>query len=174
MLWLIGYGCAMPTREEKDVRTIDRVREVSPPPLNAKDKEMVRVAQRCIMASLDHSRAAAITLTTDTGEHPTVEVPPAALKLIGQLLGVMSEGRPIVLMPTEQEFTTVEAANFLNVSRPFVIKEMESGRLPHRKVGSHRRIALEDLLAYAQKMHAQQASALDRLADNARELGLDY
>lgn len=156
------------------MRAIDRVREVSPPALNAKDKEMVRVAQRCIMASLDHSRAASITLTTDTGQHPTVEVPPAALKLIGQLLGAMSEGRPIALMPTEQEFTTVEAANFLNVSRPFVIKEMEAGRLAHRKVGSHRRIAFEDLLAYSQKTRAQQATALERLSENARELGLDY
>lgn len=156
------------------MRTVDRVQEVSPPLLNAKDKEMVRVAQRCIMASLDHSRAAVITLTTDTGEHPTVDVPPAALKLIGQLLGAMSEGRPIVLMPTAQEFTTVEAANFLNVSRPFVIKEMEAGRLPHRKVGSHRRIVLEDLMGYAQNMRTQQAGALDRMASNARELGLDY
>ncbi len=154
--------------------TIDRVREVSPPLLTAKDKEMVRVAQRCIMASLDHSRAASITLTTNDGEHPTVEVPPAALKLIGQLFGAMSDGVPVVLMPTEQEFTTVEAANFLNVSRPFVIKEIEGGRLPHRKVGSHRRIALADLLAYAQDMRAKQAAALDRLAENARELGLDY
>jgi len=94
------------------MRTIDHVREVTPLVLNSKDKEMVRLAQRCIMASLDHSRAAVITLTTDTGEHPTVEVPPAALKLIGQLLGVMSEGRPVVLMPTEQELTTVEAASF--------------------------------------------------------------
>ncbi len=134
---------------------------------------MVRIAQRCILASLDHSRAAVITLITDTEESPTVEVPPAALKLIGQLLGAMSEGRPIVLMPTEQELTTVEAANFLNVSRPFVIKEMDSGRLPHRKVGTHRRIALEDLLAYAQKMLATQAGALDRMTKNACELGLD-
>ena len=156
------------------MRTVDRIREVAPLTLNAKDKEMVRVAQRCIMASLDHSRAAVITLTTDTGKHPTVELPPSALKLIGQLLGAMSEGRPIVLMPTEQELTTVEAANLLNVSRPFVIKEMDSGRLPHRKVGSHRRIALEDVLAYAQKMRTTQASALDRMAENAHELGLDY
>lgn len=156
------------------MRTIDRAREVSPPPLSPKDKEMVRVAQRCIMEALDHSRAASITLMTDTGKHPTVEVPPAALKLIGQLLGSMSEGLPIVLMPAEQELTTVQAANFLNVSRPFVIKEIESGKLPHRKVGSHRRIALEDLLAYAQRMHTHQANALDRMADNARELGLDY
>jgi excisionase family DNA binding protein len=159
---------------EKTMGTIDRVREVLPPPLNAKDKEMVRIAQRCIMASLDHSRAAAITLTTDTGEHPTVELPRAALRLIGQLLGAMSEGRPIVLMPTQQELTTVEAANFLNVSRPFLIKEIDAGRLPHRMVGSHRRIALDDLLTYANKMRAQQASALDRMAENARELGLDY
>jgi excisionase family DNA binding protein len=156
------------------MRTIDRVREVPPPLLTPKDQEMVRVAQRCIMASLDHSRAATITLTTDTGEHPAVELPPAALKLIGQLLGAMSEGRPVVLMPTEQELTTVEAAHFLNVSRPFVIKEMEAGRLPHRKVGSHRRIAMDHLLVYAQNMRAQQAAALDRMADNARELGLDY
>jgi len=153
---------------------VDRIREVVPPPLSEREKEMARVAQRCIVEALDHSRAAAIMLTTDSGEHPSVEVPPAALKLIGQLLGAMSEGRPVVLMPTEQEFTTVEAANFLNVSRPFVIKEMDSGRLPHRKVGSHRRIALEDLLAYAQKMRATQASALDRMAENAHELGLDY
>lgn len=154
--------------------TIDRVREVSTPPLNAKDKEMVRIAQRCIMTSLDHSRAAAITLTTDTGEHPTVDLPPAALRLIGQLLGAMSEGRPIVLMPTQQELTTVEAANFLNVSRPFIIKEIDAGRLPHRMVGSHRRIALDDLLNYANQMRAQQAGALERMAENARELGLDY
>lgn len=156
------------------MRTIDRVRELAPPQLNARDKEMARAAQRCIMVSLNHSRAAAITLTTDSGEHPTVELPPAALRVIGQLLGAMSEGRSVVLVPAEQELTTVEAANLLNVSRPFVIKEVDSGRLPCRMVGSHRRIAIEDLLTYAENMRAQQAQALDRMADNARALGLDY
>lgn len=156
------------------MQTIDRVREVTPPLLNAKDREMVRLAQRCIMASLDHSRAAAITLTTDTGESPTVQVPPAALKLIGQLLGAMSEARSVFLMPADQELTTVEAAHFLNVSRPFIVKEIEAGRLPHRKVGSHRRVAIEDLLSYSKNMRAKQVGALDRLAENARELGLDY
>lgn len=156
------------------MRIVDRVREVSSPLLSQKDQEMARAAQRCIVAALDHSRAASITVTTDTGEHPTVELPPAALKLIGRLLGAMSQGRPITLVPTEQELTTVEAANFLNVSRPFVIKEMEAGRLAYRKVGSHRRIAFEDLLEYAQQMRARQANALERMAENARELGLDY
>jgi excisionase family DNA binding protein len=142
--------------------------------MSPKDIEMARVAQRCIMEALDHSRAAAITLTTDTGEHPSVEVPPSALKLIGQLLGAMSEGRPIALVPSSQEFSTVEAAHFLNVSRPFVIKEIEAGRLPHRMVGTHRRVAFEDLIAYARKMRENQEAALERLAENARELGLEY
>jgi excisionase family DNA binding protein len=153
---------------------VDRIREVVPPPMSEREREMARIAQRCIMEALDHSRAAAITLTTDTGEHPTVDVPPAALKLIGQLLGAMSEGRPITLMPAKREFSTVEAANFLNVSRPFVIKEIEEGRLPHRKVGTHRRVAFEDLLEYARKMRENQASALERMADDARKVGLDY
>jgi len=156
------------------MRTVDRIREVTPPPLTDDELEMARVAQRCIMEALDHSRAAAITLTTDKGEHPSVEVPPAALKLIGQLLGAMSEGRPITLMPAKREFTTVEAAHFLNVSRPFVIKEIEEGRLPHRMVGTHRRIAFDDLVKHARNMSEKRTAALERMADNARELGLDY
>lgn len=153
---------------------LEKVRQVLPPKMSPQEVEMARAAQRCIMEALDHSRAAAITLATTDGEHPTVELPPAALKLIGQLLGAMSEGRPITLMPSKQEFSTVEAANFLNVSRPFVIKEIEEGRLPHRKVGTHRRVAFEDLVAYAREMRKRQEGALERMAENARELGLDY
>ncbi|WP_038709952.1 helix-turn-helix domain-containing protein [Burkholderia sp. lig30] len=156
------------------MRTVDRIREMTPPPMTERELEMARVAQRCIMEALDHSRAASITLTTDSGEHPSVEVPPAALKLIGQLLGAMSEGRSITLLPANREFTTVGAAHFLNVSRPFVIKEIEAGRLNHRMVGTHRRIAFDDLVAYANQMRNKQEAALEHMADNARELGLDY
>ena len=86
----------------------------------------------------------------------------------------MSEGQPITLVPSSQELSTVEAAHFLNVSRPFVVKEIDAGRLPHRLVGTHRRVAFEDLIAYARKMREQQEAALERMAENARELGLDY
>lgn len=154
--------------------TLEKVRQVLPPRMSPRDVEMARSAQRCIMEALDQSRAAVITLTTTDGSHPSIELPPAALKLIGQLLGAMSEGRPLALMPSKQELSTVEAANFLNVSRPFVIKEIEEGRLPHRKVGTHRRVALDDLVSYAREMRKRQEGALERMAQNARELGLDY
>ena len=154
--------------------TLEKTRQVVPPPMSDKDIDMARVAQRCIMESLDHSRAAEITLTTDKGEHPSIALPPAALRFIGQLLGAMSEGRPITLMPSKREFSTVEVANFINVSRPFVIKEIEAGRLKHRMVGTHRRVAFEDLVEYMNAMQQKQQAALDRVAENVRELGLEY
>lgn len=145
-----------------------------PPPMSETETAMVRAAERLIMASLDHSRAAIITIESDDGSTPSVKVPPQVLRVLGQALGHMARNEPVTLMPEKQEFSTVEAANFLNVSRPFVIKEIEAGRLPHRMVGTHRRILFADLLAYAARMRAQQQAALDRMAENARELGLEY
>lgn len=153
---------------------IHRARDAGAPAVSQLDREMARVAQRCLMEALDHSRAASITLTTESGEHPSIDLPPGSLKIIGQVLGMMSAGRPIVLMPAKQEMSTVEAANFLNVSRPFVIKEIREGRLAHRMVGTHRRIAFSDLVEYAQDMQSRRLDALDRMAANAAELGLEY
>lgn len=154
------------------MRTLEKKKEMVR--MSGREKEMARVAQRCIMEALDHSRAAVITLTTDKGDQPTIDLPPQALKFLGELLGALSEGQPVVLMPSKRELTTVEAAHFLNVSRPFVVKEISEGRLPHRLVGTHRRILFEDLITYARKMREQQVQALERMAENASELGLDY
>lgn len=153
--------------------TIERER-LLPPELTPEETEVVRAAQRLISESLDHSRAASITVRSEDGSAPSVTVPPAVLRFMGQALGLLARRQPVVLMPQNQELSTVEAAHFLNVSRPFVIKEIEAGRLKHRKVGSHRRVLYEDLLEYARAMRAQQQLALERMAANARELGLEY
>ncbi|MCB1907276.1 MAG: excisionase family DNA-binding protein [Rhodocyclaceae bacterium] len=155
------------------MQACERRRNVEPV-ASPRDQEMARAAQRCIVEALDRSRAVTITVTADDGSIPPVELPPSALKLMGQLLGLMSEGRSIVLVPEKQELSTVEAANFLRVSRPFVIKEIEEGRLACRKVGSHRRIQFDELRRYADEMKVKRADALDRMAKNARDLGLDY
>ncbi len=157
----------MATRTERDKPPL-------PPKLTAEEAEMAKIAQRCIMESLDRSKAATITLESADGSQPPVHLPPQALRFIAQVLGALSERRPVVLVPSKQEMSTVEAANYLNVSRPFVIKEIEAGRLPHRMVGTHRRVAFEDLQAYSAKMRAGQQAALQRMADDAREMGLEY
>ena len=143
-------------------------------PLPSKaDMELARVAQRCIMEALDRSKAIQIRLESEDGVLPPIELPPASLQLIGRLLGLMSEGKSFTLMPEKQELTTVEAANFLNVSRPFVIKEIEGGRLKHRMVGTHRRVLLADLMEYANQVQIKRESALDELSQVSHELG-DY
>ncbi len=157
--------------------TAERIRgELQPPVLNDHEAAMTKAAQRCLMAALDHSRARAIAVVDETGGTegaPILELPPAALRLIAQVLGAMGDQRPIMIVPRNLELTTVEAANFLNVSRPFVIKEIEAGRLKHRKVGTHRRIAHSDLLEYRDRMRGTQREALDELAADAQALGLE-
>ena len=152
---------------------IKREREVVVPQPSRVDMELARVAQRCIVEALDRSRAVTIKLESEDGDIPPIELPPASLRLIGQLLGLMSEGKPFTLMPEKQELTTVEAANFLNVSRPFVIKEIEAGRIPHRMVGTHRRVLLIDLINYKQQVQRSREAALKKLSQLSSELG-DY
>jgi excisionase family DNA binding protein len=160
--------------EGTPMATAANLKPLSPPALTAEEAEMARSAQRCIMAALDHSKAATITVESEDGSQPAIQLPPQALRLIAQVLGAMSEGRSVMLTPAHRELSTVEAAHFLNVSRPFVIKEIEAGRLRHRLVGSHRRIEFSDLVAYRQQMHAKRSDALQRMADDASELGLEY
>lgn len=153
--------------------TKTRDRESITPLPSKTDMELARVAQRCIMEALDRSKAVKIKLESDTGDMPPIELPPASLRLIGQLLGLMSEGKPFALMPEKQELTTVEAANILNVSRPFLIKEIDAGRIRHRMVGSHRRMLLADLMEYVKQTQAAREAALDDLSQLSSELG-DY
>jgi excisionase family DNA binding protein len=152
----------------------ERGAAISPPILNEKEAELAKAAQRCIMAALDHSRAASIKLVDERGRQgePAIKLPPKALRLMAQVLGAMGERRPIMLIPQKHELTTMEAAHFLNVSRPFVIKEIEAGRIKHSKVGTHRRIAYDDLMAYRKSMQERQDKALQVLADEAQALGL--
>lgn len=153
--------------------TVERERLV-PPEMTPEQLEMLSAAERMLMESLDRSRAATITIESDDGAVSPIAVPAPVLRVLAQTLGMMARGQTITLVPEQQELSTVEAANFLNVSRPFVIKEIQQGRLPHRMVGTHRRVLFSDLVAYAKKMREGQQSALDQLAANERELGLDY
>lgn len=79
-----------------------------------------------------------------------------------------------MLIPIHAELTTQEAADILNVSRPFLIKLIESSEIPCRKVGRHRRIRFEDLMNYKQQIDSARMQALDELASQAQELNMGY
>ena len=142
-----------------------------------RDAQMAKAAQRCIMAALDHSRAPKIVLVEeghDPQSAPTIELPPQALRAIADLLGLMGQQQPILLLPQKHELTTQEAAGILNVSRPFVVKQIETGMLQCRKVGRHRRIEFQELMRFQRQLKQQSEEALQGLADLSQELGLEY
>ena len=145
-----------------------------PPELTDAEKQMAAEAGRLIMMSLDHSRAARIVIESDDGSMPSVEVSPAVLKVIGKMLSMVSRKQPLVLVPEKHELTTAEAASYLHVSRPFLIKELQAGKMPYHMVGTHRRVLFKDVRAYKDRMRVMQQEALDRMADDARDLGLEY
>ncbi len=151
--------------------------EVIDPVLNEQEANLVKAAQRCIIAALDHSRAREIMLVDGTGSlnsAPVVELPPQVLRFIADILGAMAERQPINLIHHKHELSTQEAAAFLNVSRPFVIKELEAGRLRFRKVGRHRRVEYKDLIAYRNAMFSKMDEALQELADEGQDLDPEY
>ncbi|WP_224994242.1 helix-turn-helix domain-containing protein [Cesiribacter sp. SM1] len=103
-----------------------------------------------------------------------VEVPKKALDFLFYILSNMAEGKSVSLIPSDSEVSTQQAADMLNVSRPHIVKLLEKGEIPFRKVGSHRRILLEDLMKYDAAMKNQRSKSLEFLAKQAQDLNLGY
>lgn len=146
-------------------------------PLGEDDAQLVNAAQRCLMSALDHSRAQKIMLLADgksPQNTPVIEIPPAALRVVARVLSLMGERKPLMIIPRDHELTTQEVANMLNVSRPFIIKEIEEGHLKCHMVGSHRRISYDEMIRYRDEMKADQEQALKELVDEAQKLGMGY
>lgn len=100
-----------------------------------------------------------------------VAVPAAVIPLLQQLLGTLARGDGAVVVPVGRQLTSQQAADLLNISRQYLLQLLEGGALPYTRTGTHRRLQLEDVLAYKQRRDSERGRALDELAQMTQEDG---
>jgi excisionase family DNA binding protein len=125
---------------------------------------------RAVGRVMQQDRAPALKLIASNGAE--FILPPSVLRLFQQVVDALAQGQVVSLVPLHKELTTQEAADLLNVSRPYLIKLLDQGALPYSKLSSHRRIRFADLMVYKLERDAQREHALDAMAQLNQELGL--
>ncbi|GAB2795695.1 hypothetical protein GCM10027073_29590 [Streptomyces chlorus] len=112
-----------------------------------------------------------VHLETGAGDEALVLPRPVA-EMFASILAALANGQGVQIMPVDAELTTQQAADMLNVSRPYLIGLLESGEIPFRLVGRHRRIRFADLRQYLREDDARRKGAADELMELDQELGL--
>lgn len=141
----------------------------------AHDIDLALQSSKKLAAFLPKQKKDEVKMTLKTGNREAhLVLPFSALKLFLQILTEMAEGNAVTLIPIHAELTTQEAANLLNISRPFLIKLLETGKIPFHKVGAHRRIKFQDLVQFQKSYDASSKKSLDELSKQAQKFDLGY
>lgn len=141
----------------------------------ASEVDLARDSSRSLAKALPSKKNPVKIRVVGEGNATTdVIVPISALRLLVSLLTEMGQGNAVTLLPMHAELTTQQAADLLNVSRPFFIKLLDEKKIAFRKVGRHRRIFARDVFEYKRRQQEEAASALDDLAAEAQRLKLGY
>jgi excisionase family DNA binding protein len=146
-----------------------------PPLPTAEEAALARESGRALSAYLQtRAETQQIEIVDDKGVAHPVRIPVSALRLLVEVLTEIGEGNAVSIIPIHAELTTQEAADVLNVSRPFLVQLLERGEIPFHKVGTHRRMRYQDVIAYKERINAERRKALDGLAEQAQALKMGY
>lgn len=132
------------------------------------DSELAKTASRTLARAKDQ----AVKISLSDGKE--LELPKAMTEFLVRILTELSNGNMVDIVPIHAELTTQEAANHLNVSRPYLIKLLEQGKIPYHKVGTHRRILFAELRSYMVAHEIQREAAMAEIAKLSQELDIGY
>jgi excisionase family DNA binding protein len=137
----------------------------------AEEARLAAESSRKLAAIIGHGAAARLRLIDGNDE---ITVPVSAIPLLADILNQMAQGNAISLVPIGHTLTTQQAADLLNVSRPYLVKLLEAGKIGFTKVGRHRRIKYENLLNYMEQADEISRQSVNELSRQAQELGMGY
>ena len=143
------------------------------PAPTAQDATLARISGQRLSGYARRKKSLSLQVT-EAGQEQSIELPAGAVALLMDILEAMAAGRGVTIIPENAELTTVEAASILNVSRPFLIKLLDDRVIPHRLVGKHRRILIDDVMAYKARIDAEREDVLAQLTAEAQESDLGY
>ncbi len=141
---------------------------------NATETMLAKETSHRLATLLGEQTAYQIQLVDENHRSEPLTIPAAAMQLLAEALAEMANGHSVTLLPVQTELSTQQAADLLNVSRPYLIGLLEKGELPFHKVGTHRRLRLQDVLLYKQQVYAARLAVLDELAAEAQKLNMGY
>ncbi|WP_328770146.1 helix-turn-helix domain-containing protein [Streptomyces sp. NBC_00286] len=150
--------------------TRTEIRPVKLPPERVAAATHALTRVRSYLAS--HQDITQINVTVEDGEREPLALPREAVELLAGMLAHLGAGRAVSIVPSDAELTTQQAADMLNVSRPFLIGLLEAGEIEYRTVGTHRRITASSLLEYKRKDDQHRREAADELTQLGQDMGM--
>jgi len=149
----------------------DRI--IDPDALSPEERSSLRKQLQQVLSDLDEEgQVGRVTLQVEGESEATITLPGAAVGPLLNLLSDLAEGRTVSVAGADEELTTREAAELLNVSRPHLTQLLKEGEIPSHKVGSHHRVYRRDVLAYKAQRKKQSEEAMQELTRLSQELGL--
>jgi excisionase family DNA binding protein len=155
---------------EIEARNVAVARE--PIMATAEERRALREIEKALSRAFERWGPSHRSLFLDT-DGEKIELPESIFLLLRQNVSHLLKGHAVTVVPLHKELTTQEAADLLNVSRPFLIGLLERGEIPYVTTGKHRRIRFSDLIEYKKRRDATRRQALDHLAELGQEYGLD-
>jgi excisionase family DNA binding protein len=164
---------ACPAHAGTEIAMLALLDQTEPFAANETEAVIARAAAQQLKALAEARQDVTIVVQSGTQPKVLVPLPARAVELIFRILQSMGDRVPVSVIPHEAELTTQQAADYLNVSRPYLIKLLDAGEMEHRVVGRHRRVRFGVLLEYQKQSMRDRQAAIDEMAAEARELGLD-
>lgn len=149
----------------------DRIRRMTPVAAPPEQRAQVVALARAIEDMVDTPKRRAPTCKLVGPDGATTTIPESVFYVLDRVAEVLARGDSITIVPVGKELTTQQAADLLNVSRQYLVRLLDEGRIPFRKTGKHRRLRIEDVLAFGEKRDRDRRAGLRELSQLTQEFG---